>query len=399
MNKIALYTVNFGAYDIVKPLIPNMVKGVDCYLVTDVPCTVNGWQNIVMDGVTEPQRYQRKYKLRHQDIPQLLEYDTVVYMDANIEFIRPIQYILQQFKGGVLTFIHPKRDCVYEEGWACIDLRKANRHTLIDQMAFYMKRGIRPKSGMYQTGVIVRDNSEKVHEFNAKWHEELELYSHRDQLSIVPARDAVRINITGMNITFFNQVFKITPHVGRKRPVIHYLTPFDTDKNIGRAYNEEIERIGGDDDWFVIRDGDTMFTTPDWGKHISDAIMRNGDSYGLIGAMTNRIGSGHQCIDGMFDVYDLREHVRTGIEVADKSYGVIEDTDKGVAGFFMAFKKKTWRELKFTEDIKEAKIFDTVFYKKVRAAGLKVGLMKGIYLVHLYRILSDNPRMDTKHLI
>lgn len=399
MAKIALYSVNTGGYDTIKPLNTKYTAGIDCYMVTDSDAELQGWKKIKVAPDPDPHRQQRYYKLMFHKIPELKDYDVVIYHDANIELLRPLAALIQSFKGGMLTGLHPNRDCVYKEGWACIDLHKATKEVVLAQLSDYAARGIRPGSGMYQTSFIIRDQSHEVHSFCKLWHQELEKHSHRDQLSIIPARDELGFKISTFTPQVFRANFRIVPHINRQKPVIHYLTPYDTDKNIGKAYNEAIEQLGDDNDWFVLRDGDTMFPTPQWGKHIEDALMKVGDHYQLIGAMTNRIGSEHQRVPGMFEVWDMRDHVRKAIELQDSHYAVVEETDKGVAGFFLAFRKKTWKQIKFTENPNEARRFDTVFYKAVRAAKMRVGIMKGLYIVHLYRPLSSSPRTDVKHLI
>ena len=399
MAKIALYTVNTGEYDEIKPLNARMFPGIDCYMVTDSNVELQGWKKILVTPDADPHRQQRYYKIMYHKIAELKGYDTVIYVDANIDVIRPITALIQQFKGGLLTSIHPKRDCVYHEGWACIDLHKAAKEVVLAQLSDYAARGIRPGSGMYQTGFIIRDQSPETHSFCKLWHQELDKHSHRDQLSIIPARDELGFKISTFPAQTFRTYFRTTPHRNRQKPVIHYLTPYDSGKNIGKAYNEAIERIGDDNDWIVVRDGDTLFPTPQWGKHIEDTLMKVGDHYQLIGAMTNRIGGEHQRVPGMFEVWDMREHVKKAQELQEKHYAAVEETNKGVAGFFLAFRKKTWKQIKFTENPNEARLFDTVFYKAVRAAKMRVGIMKGLYIVHLYRPLSDSPRTDVKHLV
>ena len=399
MAKVAIYTVNTGGYDEIKPLNARMFPGIDCYMVTDSDVELQGWKKILVTPDADPHRQQRYYKIMYHKIAALKGYDAVIYVDANIDVIRPITTLVQQFKGGFLTSAHPKRDCVYHEGWACIDLHKAAKEVVLAQLSDYAARGIRPGSGMYQTAFIIRDQAPETHSFCKLWHQELEKHSHRDQLSIIPARDELDFKISTFSPQTFRTYFRTVPHINRQKPTIHYLTPYDSGKNIGKAYNEAIERIGDDNDWIVVRDGDTLFPTPQWGKHIEDTLMKIGDHYQLIGAMTNRIGGEHQRVPGMFEVWDMREHVKKAQELQEKHYAAVEETNKGVAGFFLAFRKKTWKHIKFTENPNEARLFDTVFYKAARSAKMRIGIMKGLYIVHLYRPLSDSPRTDVKHLV
>lgn len=401
MRKIALYTVLTGGYDILQPIHKSFNSGVDCFVVTDNPTNIaDGWKQILIDPSDDPHRQQRALKLDFTLIPDLDKYDTVIYIDANITIHKPIQELMRLYRGGILTKQHPKRNCVYDEGWACIDLKKADREAVLRQLSDYMARGIRPETGMYQTGMMVRDRSDQVIEFCKEWLRELEQHTHRDQLSIIPARDHTGITIQTISIQAFNRIFKINPHVVKKKPKIHYLIPYSTDKNIGKACNDAIEQLSaGDDDWIVLRDGDTLFPTPEWGKQIEEALSRHGSKFQLIGAVTNRIGATHQRVEGMFDNWDILDHVRKAFEIQSARFGEIEETNYGVAGFFMAFQVKTWKQIRFTEDINKARLFDTVFYKEVRAKKMRVGIMPGLYVLHLYRPLSSDPRTDVTHLI
>ena len=69
----------------------------------------------------------------------------------------------------------------------------------------------------------------------------------------------------------------------------------------------------------------------------------------------------------------------------------------------MLFRKTTWSKVKgFTDDASKSHIFDTDFNNRVRASGGKIGMIKGLYALHLYRIWEgDNvtkARNSTKHL-
>src|SRR5690606_37813413 len=196
MAKIALYTVNTGGYDEIKPLNARMFRGIDCYMVTDSDAELQGWNKILVTPDADPHRQQRYYKIMYHKIAELKGYDTVIYVDAIIDVIKPINTLVQQFKGGFLTSAHPNRVCVYHEGWACIDLHKAAKEVVLAQLSDYAARGIRPGSGMYDTAVMVRDQSPEVHSFCKLWHQELAKHSHRDQLSIIPARDELDFKIS-----------------------------------------------------------------------------------------------------------------------------------------------------------------------------------------------------------
>src|SRR5690606_6552830 len=136
----------------------------------------------------------------------------------------------------------------------------------------------------------------------------------------------------------YQEKLKSTAYIDfRVSPRIWYLTPYGTDGNIGREYNEQISLLP-DDDWICIRDGDTCFTTPDslWGVQISDIVKRHGNSFDLIVCYTNRLASPNQCFKGEFsDNGDWSYHKNTGKELFEGHYSEVVKVNHNIAGMFM----------------------------------------------------------------
>lgn len=177
---------------------------------------------------------------------------------------------------------------------------------------------------------------------------------------------------------------------------VWYSNPYSTEKNIGKALNEFCELVP-DGDWICLQDGDIAYLTPKWGKQIEDTIKKYGDTFGLIGCMTNRLGRQIQRAGDLNDHHDMQRHSEIAFEMENKHYAEVEDiTDKRyVAGMFMLFPKSVWKECKFPEN---NIAFDDAFSLSVIKKGYRLGLMKGLYVYHLYRIWSDNPIRDRAHL-
>lgn len=186
------------------------------------------------------------------------------------------------------------------------------------------------------------------------------------------------------------------PYKKEGRIRISYSNPYSTEKNIGKALNEFCENVP-DSNWICLQDGDICYLTSKWGKQIEDVIRLHGDKYGLIGCVTNRLGRPIQVIEGMYDNHNVKEHAQKAIELETNHWGELEDIThkKYIAGMFMLFHKDVWKKCKFPEN---NIAFDDAFSKAVRKQGYKLGLMKGLYVYHLYRIWSDNPRTDRTHL-
>lgn len=177
---------------------------------------------------------------------------------------------------------------------------------------------------------------------------------------------------------------------------IFYANPYSTSKNFGKAINDFCELIPNGDDWIVIQDGDICYLTPDWGKRIENALKLDGNRFGLVGCYTNRLRGLHQ-LHGrkLSDNHDMRYHYQVAKLYYDA--GIQDIGNLGVAGFFMAFKKSTWEKAGgFKEN---TYVFDTEFNTSVRALGMKVGLIRALYVYHAYRIWAvTDPANNFEHL-
>lgn len=178
---------------------------------------------------------------------------------------------------------------------------------------------------------------------------------------------------------------------------IHYISPYCTKKNIGRALNEAIKQLhANDDDWIVHTDQDICFLRPDSKKQI-EAVLSNTD-FTVLGCLTNRLASPHQLYGGKFNEdADIREHIEIANECHTHSYGIVTSTTINIAACLMAFRVSTWKEI---GGFRENSIrFDSEFTDAVQASDGKLGIMQGVYVFHLYRMWSDNPKWEVGHLV
>lgn len=178
---------------------------------------------------------------------------------------------------------------------------------------------------------------------------------------------------------------------------IWFSTPYATDKNIGRAYNEECRRAGPDD-WICIRDGDTIFLTPEnkWGQQIEDIVRIYGAQFDLIGCVTNRLRGTSQLYKGMFsNNHDIQHHAGIARELFEMKYDTVYPLAGAAAGLFLLFPKRTWDMVKFRE---HSATFDTHFSNMLRMKGGRIGIAEGLYLYHWYRGWAEEPLSYDKHL-
>ena len=170
---------------------------------------------------------------------------------------------------------------------------------------------------------------------------------------------------------------------------VHYLQPFAIDKDIPKAYNEACKLIP-DEDWICITDYDAMFLFHEQ-KQLVQKIAESGHA-DLYGAMTNRCNLSDCLVDGMFEEMDMRKHYDKAKELfaMDLKY-----TNGIIPGYFMLFSKKTWNKVHgFSTGDLPSFAFDQVFSGKIK----RKAIIKGLYILHLYRIKSQYPQIDFEHL-
>jgi GT2 family glycosyltransferase len=176
--------------------------------------------------------------------------------------------------------------------------------------------------------------------------------------------------------------------------MIHYFTPYCPEKRLGHIHNYYCSLVP-DDDWICIMDPDVMFLQPDTQAHIAKIIEQHGNDWDILGCMTNRIGVPDQIFTPSgFDNVNIAIHQNYAKEIYYSYLDKIVDT-KLVAGFLILFKKSLWNKIKFQEGIN----FDIKFCEAVKAQGGRIGIMKGIYVLHLYRFGQKNPKSYKKHLL
>jgi len=168
--------------------------------------------------------------------------------------------------------------------------------------------------------------------------------------------------------------------------------PSEYDKDIGRAYNEIMERT--DAEYVAFLDHDAMFTTKDWYHQICEIIETNPDA-GLFTAKTNRIWAHpqrHEVVKG----HDVLQHRQEGKKIQSQSRNKVSDyplraRGQGyVSGVLMVVKKEAWKKVKFTGGFLGV---DNNFHRDVLAAGYRALLMEGVYLYHFYRGDGDKSHL------
>ncbi len=174
--------------------------------------------------------------------------------------------------------------------------------------------------------------------------------------------------------------------------MLHIISPYDNEKNLGKAYNEAMKYYNADD-WVCLKDHDTLFLLPDTIRHISRYTELFPDA-GILTCLTNRLANAEQMMLPRCDEDDrIRLHIKVA-ELREKSLYDTTKLNKPISGFLMVIRKSTWDRIKFDDGCLGV---DNKYHLKIVAAGLDVLRMNGIYVWHTYRLI--NGVRDKKHLV
>ena len=168
--------------------------------------------------------------------------------------------------------------------------------------------------------------------------------------------------------------------------MIYYSIPYDVNKNIGKYYNDFMSILPNDDDFACFVDGDTIFTTPNYG-HVIDRVIKEYPEIGCFTAKTNRVSCKWQVFDGVdVETNDIAYHRELGGNLQDVYDAYCEDvTDSQLmSGLLILINKKTWFKIGgFLENGMLG--VDNELHRKLIEHDEKLYVMKGIYLYHWYR--------------
>lgn len=164
--------------------------------------------------------------------------------------------------------------------------------------------------------------------------------------------------------------------------MISVISPYSIDKNLGKAYNEQIRQCNYDD-WIIIKDYDVLFLLPETIRHIHEYTRLYPDT-GLFTCYTNRIANRNQLLDGRVSDNDsIRYHIALAKQQQGELYKITE-LNTPVSGMLMVI-KKTCDQIKFSEDGLCLGV-DEDYCKRLLERGKSIVRMEGIYVFHTYRL-------------
>lgn len=200
--KIAVYTAIFGNKDEIKfPLNFSKNNQIDYFLITDnikIKSEIYKviYRKSIYHDITKNARYFKIFGLKEFE-----KYDYVIWHDANLQmYHHKIMDLVNELQGRLMaTFSHPLRKCFYDEAIACIYDKKEEPIILFKQIFKYFIKGVPLNMGLYETSILVKDNSTKNFEFKKLWWNELKKLSRRDQIALSYTLFKCPISISSIN--------------------------------------------------------------------------------------------------------------------------------------------------------------------------------------------------------
>lgn len=153
---------------------------------SDRPC--DGWRVVV-----PPEGYARQAARRAKmavldDFPGA---QWSIWLDASFDLlVDPVELVAAAIATGcdVAAFRHPDRSRICDEAREVIRLGLAPKDCVERQIEAYRLAGFDTEAGpqraLTTTGLLVRRHTPAVRYFTARWREEIELHTLRDQLSV-----------------------------------------------------------------------------------------------------------------------------------------------------------------------------------------------------------------------
>lgn len=216
-SKLVVYTAIFGNRD--RLMRPTAFKNVDYICFTDNPSLKSDiWKIVYVKEGEDPRRLAKIYKiLPHKFLPN---YQYSLWVDGTHVPIQNPWIMVKKFlkHKDIALFSHFKRNCIYEEAKACIELNKDDSQVIIDQVTKYLREGFPRHAGLATCTVILRRHHQRaILSAMEDWWKEIVNHSVRDQLSFnyIMQKNQLEYEIIPGNV-YKNKYFQFQHHIGEE---------------------------------------------------------------------------------------------------------------------------------------------------------------------------------------
>ena len=227
--KIAVYTALFGDKDeLLPPLNYQDQNNISFYLFTDTAQHVHPYIDLVKPRIFDDVSKNAFY-YKHMGDDVLKDHDILIWHDANIQLVfDQLPNLIYFAQHSFLTmFRHPDRDDFYSEAMTSIRVDRDFSLRILRQALYYFFNGMPAHTGMYATGILIKNKNIDSGNFYTMWWEHTLKYSRRDQLSLVYTIYKTKQKINVIEGDIFNNKFSKYhlhkyQHYLERKSVMHY---------------------------------------------------------------------------------------------------------------------------------------------------------------------------------
>lgn len=207
LEKLAIYTALFGRHEPLYDPLGHLDetyrfdgKGIDRFYFTDLDMSNKRISYPIikknLDDLVPRLRIRKTMILIPPEIFDNYEYS--IFVGCRVKLAVDPYAFFDYLKpdSDILLLEHNQRDCVYDEGRACVSMGKAKESIMSEQLDFYKEMGYPSNNGLYTTLFILRKHTKEIKKLMNVWWSQLEAFSHRDQVSLPYAIHVCKFNVS-----------------------------------------------------------------------------------------------------------------------------------------------------------------------------------------------------------
>ena len=193
IERIAVYSSYFGKHEPLNVSAMGIWDNYNKFLFTTDPTNEypGATVKVISDEGLEPHNLSRKVKLNPH--LYLSGYDWVIYIDNRASLkIHPAEIVksIRSWEknknwAGRYLFRHAKRDCAYDEAFACVQTGVISAEKYREIVAFFESEMFPRNYGLFvNTMLVQRMGDAATDRFNEQWFGYLDTLCYRDQVSL-----------------------------------------------------------------------------------------------------------------------------------------------------------------------------------------------------------------------